>query len=87
MAGVAAKVRIIEPTINMFGKPVDAYQMLDTSAYTRVSTDKDEQEMSFERQNEYYENFIRSQPNLRFAGLYSDPGITGTRAEKRPGFL
>ena len=56
-------------------------------AYARVSTEKEEQEDSFERQVSYYTTLINSKPEWKFGGIYADPGITGTRAEKRPDFL
>ena len=59
---------------------------LKVAAYARVSTDSDEQEDSFERQVEYYTKFIQSNLDWKFVKVYSDPGISGTRAEKRPGF-
>ena len=56
-------------------------------AYARVSTEKEEQEDSFERQVQHYTNLITSKPEWEFGGIYADPGITGTRAEKRPDFM
>jgi len=59
---------------------------LNVAAYARVSTDKDEQEDSFERQVDYYTRYIKENPMWDFVKVYSDPGISGTRADKRPGF-
>ncbi len=56
-------------------------------AYARVSTEKEEQEDSFERQVSHYTTLIKSKPEWEFGGIYADPGITGTRAEKRPDFM
>lgn len=56
-------------------------------AYARVSTEKEEQEDSFERQVSHYTTLITSKPEWSFGGIYADPGITGTRAEKRPDFM
>ena len=42
---------------------------------------------SFERQVSYYTNLISSNPDWKFVQVYSDPGVTGTRADKRPGFM
>ena len=56
-------------------------------AYARVSTEKEEQEDSFERQVSHYTMLITSKPEWSFGGIYADPGITGTRAEKRPDFM
>jgi len=60
---------------------------LTVAAYARVSTEKEEQEDSFERQVSHYTALINSKPEWKFGGIYADPGITGTRAEKRPDFM
>lgn len=60
--------------------------MYDTAAYIRVSTDSDAQEHSLAQQASYYRNLIMSKDNWRFAGIYSDDGISGTGKEKRTGF-
>ena len=57
------------------------------AAYCRVSTDKEEQEHSFETQKEMYTEMIMMKPNWQMAGIYADEGITGTIAKKRPGFM
>lgn len=57
-----------------------------TAAYCRVSTDSDEQELSFETQCEYYRNFIRNHPDYTFVNVYADEGISGTSLLKRDGF-
>ena len=56
-------------------------------AYARVSTEKEEQEDSFERQVSHYTALITSKLEWEFGGIYADPGITGTKAEKRPDFM
>ena len=56
------------------------------AAYCRVSTNKDEQEESYERQVSYYENYIRSNPQWEFAGIYADRGHSGTSVKHRPEF-
>jgi len=57
------------------------------AAYARVSTEKEEQEDSFERQVEHYTTLITSNPEWQLVEVYADPGISGTRAEKRPNFM
>ncbi len=56
------------------------------AAYCRVSTSRADQEESFEIQKKYYGEYIQSNPDWEYAGIYSDKGITGTNAKKRPGF-
>lgn len=69
-------------TTGQYRKP----QMV-VAAYARVSTEKEEQEDSFDRQVQHYTTLITSKPEWQFGGIYADPGITGTRAEKRPDFM
>ncbi|MGI6161612.1 MAG: recombinase family protein, partial [Christensenellales bacterium] len=60
---------------------------LRVAAYCRVSTDSDEQIESLEAQKKHYESYINANPEWKFAGLYYDEGITGTKKEKRPELL
>lgn len=55
------------------------------AAYCRVSTDREEQEHSFETQKSMYTDMIMMKPSWQMAGIYADDGITGTIAKKRPG--
>ena len=57
------------------------------AAYARVSTVQEEQELSFETQKQYYTTMIANMPGWQLAQIYSDQGITGLSAAKRPGFL
>ena len=62
-------------------------KLVQVAAYARVSTEKDEQEDSFERQVEHYTSMINSNSEWQLVKIYADPGISGTRAEKRPEFM
>jgi len=53
--------------------------------YARVSTDSDDQLNSLENQKAIYEEKVKSNPDWAFAGIYADPGITGT-TDDRPEF-
>ena len=79
-------VRKIMPTSILVEKVIEP-KKLNVAAYARVSTDKEEQEDSFERQVDYYTGFINGNRNWNFAGIYADPGISGTKAMKRPDFM
>jgi DNA invertase Pin-like site-specific DNA recombinase len=62
-------------------------QKLRVAAYIRVSTLLvTSKENSFETQERYFTELIRSNPNWRMAGIYSDNGVSGTSKEKRPDF-
>ena len=52
-----------------------------------MSTNREEQEHSFETQKQMYTDMIMMKPNWQMAGIYADEGITGTIAKKRPGFM
>ena len=54
------------------------------AAYCRVSTGAEDQLISLETQKSHYEDYIGSNPEWEYAGLYYDEGITGTSQEKRP---
>ena len=60
---------------------------LVVAAYARVSTEKEEQEDSFERQVSHYTALINGKSDWQLVEVYADPGISGTRAEKRPDFM
>ncbi len=63
-----------------------APRLIRTAAYIRVSTALDIQENSFDVQEKYFTEYIRSNPEWRMVGIYSDYALTGTSKEKRPGF-
>lgn len=62
-------------------------ERIRVAAYCRVSTDGDEQLGSFESQKLYYEDKIRENPEWVNAGIFADEAITGTKTDKREGFL
>ena len=52
-------------------------------AYCRVSTASDMQDGSFEVQCEYYEQLIKSNPDMEFVGVYGDHGKSGRNMHNR----
>mgnify|MGYP003277150320 CR=1 FL=1 len=56
------------------------------AAYCRVSTDQEEQLLSYENQLNYYTGYINNNPLYQFAGIYADEGISGTNTKKRDEF-
>ena len=56
---------------------------LRVAAYSRVSTDSDEQATSYEIQIEHYTSFIQKNPEWELAGIFADDGISGTNTKKR----
>ena len=74
-------------------KPVDFMQGLPgvikkrkVAGYARVSTDKDEQQNSYEAQVDYYTGYIQRNPEWEFVEVYTDEGISGTSTKHREGF-
>ena len=53
------------------------------AAYARVSTSEEDQLISLEAQKAYYEEYIKSNPEWLFAGLYYDEGISATKIKGR----
>jgi len=73
--------KLIESGRNFYDMP------LRVVYYARVSTEKDEQINSLRNQTQYYEDYIRSNPNWTYLGGYIDEGISGTSTKKRDSFL
>ena len=63
------------------------FQRGGCECYARVSTLAEEQEESYDTQVSYYTEKISATKGWTMVKVYSDKGITGTSAEKRPGFM
>ena len=75
-------------------KVIPATELLETevqkkkvAAYARVSTDKKDQESSYEAQVSHFTKLIMNNPEWEFAGIYTDNGISGTSLKHRNQFL
>ena len=86
-AQTGRKVTVIPPIAEMQGESRIDMRPKRVAAYCRVSTDREEQEHSFETQKAMYTEMIMMKPTWQMAGIYADEGITGTVAKKRPGFM
>lgn len=64
----------------------DQVRKLRVAAYCRVSTDQEEQLLSYENQVRFYTESINSNPEYECAGIYADEGISGTNTKKRDEF-
>ena len=66
----------------------DGYEKrkLNVCAYCRVSTDMDTQALSYELQVQNYTEYIASNEEWEFAGIYADRGISGTSLKHRDEF-
>lgn len=56
-------------------------------AYVRVSSKSKAQTHSFAFQEQYWQETITNDPELIFAGIYADYGISGKSMDRRPQFL
>ena len=61
----------------------EAKPRLRVAAYCRVSTDREEQESSFDAQVDHYTKYINGNGDWIFAGIYADEGISGMSTRKR----
>ena len=66
--------------------PVAERPKILVAAYCRVSTDREEQEKSLEHQMSSYRQIISEHPGWELAGIYADPGVTGTSVKNRKEF-
>lgn len=64
----------------------DEVTKLRVAAYCRVSTDSDEQEISYDAQVSHYTEYIQQNPQWTLAGIFADDGISGTNTKKRDEF-
>ncbi len=70
-------------------KPIDFYDTnvrQNVGIYVRVSTDDIRQTTSYELQQKYYEDYVRSRPNWTLYKIYADEGISGTSLQHRDAF-
>lgn len=72
------------PTIKIINKK--PAKRLKVAAYCRVSTSDADQLASLDNQKKHYEEYIKSNPEWEFVGVYSDDGISGRSAGKRKAF-
>lgn len=74
MTTMAKNVRKIEPTAPVMSV-LDLQPLLKkkrVAAYARVSTEKDEQQNSYDAQIDYYTTLIRNNPEWEFVDIYSE---------------
>lgn len=79
-------VTMIPATKKNNSESSDKYHQLRVAAYCRVSTEKDEQEDSYQRQIDYYTDLINNNKEWELAGIFADEGISGTQTRKRAEF-
>lgn len=81
------KVTTIPATISKFSAAlINKVTKRTVAGYTRVSTDSEEQQTSYEAQLDYYTNYIEGRDEWEFVKVYTDEGISATNTKKREGF-
>ena len=87
MVATANNVTYI-PVTKVVGVRTDASSkpVARVAAYCRVSTDREEQESSFDAQVEHYRQYISSKEGWSYAGIYADEGISGLSTRNRDQF-
>ena len=63
-------------------KGVKTVKRINVCAYARVSTDKKDQENSFENQQSYFNREITKNPNYNLVEVYADKGLTATNTNR-----
>lgn len=66
--------------------PIGQARRKRVAAYARVSTDSDEQLVSFETQKSYFREYIARNPDWDIVKVYADEGISGTSTKRRKSF-
>ncbi len=61
-------------------------EKLRVAAYCRVSTDDEDQLKSYNSMVRHYTDYIKSNKQWIFAGVYADRAVTGTKIDKREEF-
>ena len=83
------QVQIIAPRVKSKilcgNNPFLAHQKR-VAAYCRVSSDKDEQQNSFDNQVDEWKKRLEGDSSVIFVGIYADEGISGTSEEGRAEF-
>jgi site-specific DNA recombinase len=76
------RVRIIPAKVDMICENGEKVKKR-VCAYCRVSTDQEEQRSSYNLQIAHYTEFIKSNDEWQFRGIFADEGITGTSVKNR----
>ena len=81
------KVTVIPASLLQFSSsPIAKTGKRRVAGYARVSTERDEQQNSYEAQVSYYTSYIRGRDDWEFVDVYTDEGISGTSTRHRDGF-
>lgn len=74
------------PNIRDSGEAKEQRNKKHVAAYCRVSSGSSEQMESYNAQIQYYEKYIKENPDYIFSGIYADEAVSGTDTRKRGAF-
>lgn len=77
------EVQIIKPTKNINRRTGKEANQKRVAAYCRVSTDSEEQLISYKSQIAHYEGLVKANPDWELVDIYADEAVTGTSVKKR----
>ncbi len=81
------KITAVPPTPTEYeNNSADKIYKKKVAAYARVSTNDEQQLLSYSAQVDYYLHYITSNPNWDFVKIYTDEGISATNSKRRTGF-
>lgn len=86
MEKLSKKISVIPPKVIYQKKEKSVKEKIRVAAYCRVSSEKEEQEKSYETQIEYYKEKIAGNTEWILAGIFADDGKSGTNTKKRDDF-
>lgn len=81
-----ALVKIIEANKRTRRNGNITVEQIRVAPYCRVSTDSEEQKLSYNSQVMYYKEMVESNPKWEMVDIYADEGISGTQTNKRMEF-
>lgn len=77
------EVQVIKPTKNINRRTGKESKKKRVAAYFRVSTDSEEQLISYKSQIAHYEGLVKANPDWELIDIYADEAVTGTSVKKR----
>lgn len=84
---MAKKITFIPPKQSLNeGSLAPKIDKVHMAAYCRVSTNHEEQLLSYENQVRFYTEYINDDPKLELVGIYADEGLSATNTKKRVNF-
>lgn len=82
-----ANVKVIEANKNSRRQRNNFMEnQLRVAAYCRVSTDSEEQKLSYQSQVLHYKQLVETNPEWQLVDIYADEAISGTQTSKRMDF-